>query len=164
MTIDQTYGLRKLFYDPYQAEQMAQNLAAEGVMVEGVPFTVGTLTEMASAVLERFHDRTIDLYADDGLLTDLHGLRLIDRGATYRLDSARTAAGHGDRGTAFCLAVLAAARYPAMPWNGAGFQQCIVLVPGRSSPGRNDNQLWSGRDNPLAMDGFCWISSGGRRR
>jgi hypothetical protein len=112
--LDKCFSFRKLFFDPYQAELLAQELGW-GTRLEAVPFTAASLTEMASVVLESFHARELDLYPDQGLLSDLHGLRLIDKGLSYRLDSTRSSAGHGDKATAFCLALLAVRRYPSRP-------------------------------------------------
>jgi phage terminase large subunit-like protein len=105
------FRLSRLLYDPHQAELLAQDVAKAGILVEGVPFTTASLTEMASCLLERFHSRTIELYDDSGLLADLRALRLIDRGTSYRLDAPRNSAGHGDRATACILGILGAERH-----------------------------------------------------
>jgi hypothetical protein len=112
----QHFCLFRCFFDPHQAELMAQNLLREGVPMEAVPFTVPSLQDMATALLERFTSRQVDLFPDEGLIADLHALRLIDRGTSFRLDAPRNSAGHGDRGTAFVLMLLAAERYPAVPY------------------------------------------------
>jgi hypothetical protein len=112
--LDKRFSFRRLFFDPYQAELLVQELNF-GSRCEAVPFTAASLTEMASVVLEGFHARELDLSPDAGLLSDLHGLRLIDKGLTYRLDSVRSSSGHGDKATAFCLALLAVRRYPSRP-------------------------------------------------
>jgi len=124
------FGLAKCLYDPHQCELMAQNLIKQFVPMEGLPFTANNLTAMATTLLQRFHSKTVDLYEDPGLISDLHGFRLIDKGLSgYKLDSARTSAGHGDKGIAFVLALLAADRYPHAP--GAREDEMpIVLVPG----------------------------------
>jgi len=124
---------KKVLYDPHQCEQMAQNLIKLGVPLEACPFTVSNLTDMATALLERFHSHTVALYRDELLLADLHSLKLIDRGTSYRLDAARNSAGHGDRGTAFLLALLAAERYPSLPWDVAGL--AVGKACGGAPPG-----------------------------
>lgn len=69
---DAQYRYFAFCFDTYQAELMGQRLKSRGVPVEGVNFTVATLQEMATALLERFNSREIELYRDDRLLADLH--------------------------------------------------------------------------------------------
>jgi phage terminase large subunit-like protein len=111
----QIFNFFACFYDPSQAELMAQRLRRAGVPMVGIPFTVATLQEMASCLLETFNSGTIELFAHVQLLADLRALRFIERGNAYRLDAARTSAGHADLATAFVLALLAAKRNPN-PW------------------------------------------------
>jgi hypothetical protein len=108
-----------LYVDPSQAELLGQILADKGVRLELVPFVGKTLNEMASNIVECFTDRTIDLYPCSALLDDLRRLQLKETPAGWRLVPARTASGHGDRGTALALAVLAAKRegiFYSGPW------------------------------------------------
>jgi hypothetical protein len=111
LEIHQTFG-PLLYADPYQCEQMAQQLSAQGVWVETVAFTGASLLEMASGLVEVFSGHTIDLYSDPELLADLRRLRIKEGPSGYRLDAPRTAAGHCDRATALALAVLGARRSP----------------------------------------------------
>lgn len=108
----QRFGFFTLFYDPAQAELMAQRLRRAGVPMVGIPFTVGTLQEMASSLLEVFNSGEIELFQHHQLITDLRQLRFVERGNAFRLDSTRNSDGHQDLATAFTLALLAAKRNP----------------------------------------------------
>jgi CubicO group peptidase (beta-lactamase class C family) len=101
-------NLACLAADPWQAELMLQRLALEGVPVVQVAFVPAALKAMASAVLEAFRERNIDLYPDPDLLTDLRGIKAVEKGYGVRLESPRGPGGHGDVGTAFSLALFAA--------------------------------------------------------
>jgi hypothetical protein len=106
----QRWALQSIFADPWQAEQLCQNLQRLGLPVEPIPQTVQTLTEMATALIEKFTDRSVHLYNEPRLLTELRQLRLLDRPGGFRLDSPRGASGHGDCASAFLLALLSAKR------------------------------------------------------
>jgi hypothetical protein len=88
-----------LALDPYQAEMLIQRLAKAGVPVEATPFVPSSLQGMASAVLETFSNRQIDLWPHEQLLDDLRGLRCEERGYGIRLVSPRGPAGHGGHAT-----------------------------------------------------------------
>jgi hypothetical protein len=114
---DKVLDLHRIFgatfyLDPYQAELLAQQLAKAGVRVELIPFVGKNLNEMASNLIEAFADRNIDLYPHAALLDDLKRLRIKETAAGWKLDPARTQAGHGDRATGLSLALLAAKREP----------------------------------------------------
>jgi hypothetical protein len=109
----------RLYIDPAQAELLGQILAKRGVRLALVPFTGNSLNEMASNLVEAFTDRTIDLYPCQALQDDLRRLQIKETPAGYRLVASRTASGHGDRGTALTLAILAAKReggHYSGPW------------------------------------------------
>src|SRR5262249_11501574 len=55
-----------------------------------------------------FSSRRVGLYRDPALVDDLRRLRIKDSAAGWRLDPPRTAAGHGDRGIAFAMALWTA--------------------------------------------------------
>ena len=83
-------------------------------------FAIGWL---AAALLEGFNSRNIVLFDDDDLIADLKQLRVVERNYGYRLESPRSSRGHGDRATAFALALLAAKRFatPAFAITDADF-------------------------------------------
>lgn len=107
----QRYALDGVCYDPHQAAFMAQRLRRAGVRMIEVPFTGNNLQDMASELLEQFNSRNIDLYPEQTLLQELRTLRIVERAYGFRLEAPRSAEGHGDRATAFALAVLGARRY-----------------------------------------------------
>jgi len=65
------YKLATVAFDPWQAEYLGQRLRTKGVSVEAVQFTPSNLQSMASATLDAFRERLIDLYEHDDLLADL---------------------------------------------------------------------------------------------
>lgn len=97
------YGFT-LFYDPWQAQHMAQRLQARGIACVEVPSSGPNMTKMASAVVETFSEGQIELYDDAELLADLRSLRIVEKSYGYRIDAQRTKAGHADR--AFATALL----------------------------------------------------------
>jgi hypothetical protein len=102
---------RPVFYlDPYQGELLATQMKKRGAMVELIPFTGKVLPELATAVIETFSSRSIDIYRHEGLIADLHSLRLKESAQGWKLDAARTQSGHADRATALALALLASRR------------------------------------------------------
>ncbi len=102
------YGLATVNYDPHQAEMLAERLNRAGVPMERVPFSGANLQAMASAMLDAFTGRTIDLYPHDQLVSDLRALRIEEKSYGVRLTSPRGPNGHGDAATALSLACLAA--------------------------------------------------------
>jgi len=92
-------------FDPWQSELLKQRLRGIVNMRE-VTFTGSNLQAMASFTLESFNSRSIALYPDEELLTDLRRLRVIEKSYGFRLESPRDGTGHGDLGTAFQLAML----------------------------------------------------------
>lgn len=96
--------------DPHQAHLMMQQLRSCGVPCIEVPFTATRLAEMASAMMQVFRDRQLDLYPDPQLLTDLGRLNIQDRGAFgLKLTApADLEHGHADRAIAMSMAMPAA--------------------------------------------------------
>lgn len=108
LTAHKTFGLQRINYDPWQAELLAQRLRSRGVPMAPVAATGDGLRRLARAVLEVFSERSVDLFAEADLVRDLRSCRVIEKSYGVRLDFPRNASGHGDRATAFALAVLAA--------------------------------------------------------
>ena len=107
-------GLSLVACDPWQAALLIQRLQSRGVPMEAVPFSGPNLSAMASATLDAFTQRTLELYDDPALLADLRALRIVERTQGIRLESPRVSAGsgtrHGDAATALSLALHAARR------------------------------------------------------
>jgi phage terminase large subunit-like protein len=135
--IHDRFDLKQLNYDPWQATHMASRLQAGGLgslvrgtnrrvwlpMVEVAPVGAN-LQRQATVVLEAFSDRRLSLYPDSDLRRDLHRMRVVEKAYGFRLESPRDSEGHGDMGSAFALAMLAASEIAAVPdirLNGAEF-------------------------------------------
>lgn len=102
VALHKLYGF-DLFYDPWQAELLAQRLRSRGVRTHEVPFSGPNLMKMASATVETFSEGQIALYNDAALLDDLRSLKVIEKSYGYRVDAERGAAGHADRAIALAL-------------------------------------------------------------
>jgi hypothetical protein len=107
--------LAAVCYDPFQAALMAQRLRRQYVRMEEITFTGANLDGMASAVLETFKAREIDLYDEPDLIADLGKLRIVEKSYGYRLDAPRDESGHADRATGLALAVLGSRRFRYSP-------------------------------------------------
>ena len=92
-------------YDPHQCEYMAQTLRREGVNMLPVPFSGKNCDAMASAVLQFFRSRTITLYPDAELLSDLGRLMITEKSYGFKLEAPRDKTGHADRATALAIAL-----------------------------------------------------------
>jgi hypothetical protein len=104
LDVHQHFRLARLAVDPHQAEYLISRLGKAYVPVDPVPFVPNSLQGMATATLEAFTGRQIDLYHHEQLITDLHSLRLEEKGYGTRLASPRGPSGHGDCATALALA------------------------------------------------------------
>ncbi|MCH8923226.1 MAG: hypothetical protein IIA67_08785, partial [Planctomycetes bacterium] len=113
--LHQRFGLSEVAVDPWQAELLCERVDAKGIPVRQVPFTGGNLQSMATAVLESFNEKMIDLYDHPYLIPDLKRLRIVERANGVRLASPRTSDGHGDCGTALSLAMLSARSHSHIP-------------------------------------------------
>lgn len=119
--LHERFRFKRLNYDPYEMRHMASRLQAGGMgkMVSGndrrtalpmveCPPTGKVLQAIATAVIEAFNDRRVELYPEPELKRDLTRLRVEERPYGFRLTAPRDATGHGDLGTAFSLALLGA--------------------------------------------------------
>jgi hypothetical protein len=119
------FRLERLCFDPWQAQHMASRMTAAGLggLVEVTP--VGhNLQRIATAVIESFNDRRLELFDDADLRRDITKFRVEEKAYGFRLTSPRDSLGHGDLGTAFSLALLGATQIAAGPilWAGTGFE------------------------------------------
>ncbi len=126
--LNNRFHLKALNFDPWQATHMAQRLGAIGlgvaekylhrvnrqtvstsrVPMAEVPQTGQNLQRMATVLIEAFNDRRVELYDEPDLRRDLTRCRIEERAYGFRLVSPRDEHGHGDLGSAFTLAMLAA--------------------------------------------------------
>jgi len=105
LRLHERFGLEGVYFDPAQAEHLAERISAEGINMIRVPFTGATLGAMATSLLDAFTSRIIGLYPHAQLLADLRSLRIEERSYGIRLSSPRGPAGHGDCATALALGV-----------------------------------------------------------
>lgn len=114
ITAHQRFNLAGVALDPHQGEHLIELLERENVPVMRTPQTVASLQDQATALVEAFQQRTIDLFPDDDLLADLKRLQVKDSGLKIRLvspeltrdDGAGT--GHGDLASALSFAIALA--------------------------------------------------------
>jgi phage terminase large subunit-like protein len=103
------FRVKTLGYDPWQARHLAQRLGKVGIPMREVVFGGANLQTMASELIEGFNEAgRIELYEDRDLIRDLKKLRIVDRSYGFKLDAPRDGTGHGDRGTAFSIALMQA--------------------------------------------------------
>jgi len=105
------FNFQAVNYDPWQCELLAARLVRQGVRMVPTPFVASSLAGMASVTLSAVNDSRIDLYDCPELIADLRRLRVVERPNGCRLESPRDASGHGDRATAFSLALLGTRRH-----------------------------------------------------
>lgn len=118
------FELKQCNYDPWNAAHLASRLQAGGLslyshnlgrhhttsrvpMNETTP-TPKNLQAMATVLIEAFNDHRVELFPEPDLHRDLRRLRVEEKSYGFRLTTPRDATGHGDLGTAFTLALLAA--------------------------------------------------------
>jgi L-alanine-DL-glutamate epimerase-like enolase superfamily enzyme len=101
-----------ILFDPHQAILLAQQLAARGLTLFEMPFTGPNCNKMASALLQAFRERRIDLYRDadgDRLIDDLGRLTIVEKSFGYKLEASHDPnTGHADRAFALAIALPAA--------------------------------------------------------
>jgi hypothetical protein len=125
---ERTYELARqfrcpVFYDPWQAELMAEQLRRRGSRMIERPFVGKNLNEMAVKLLEMFRERRVTLYDDPPLIRDLGRLSIVERSFGFKIEAPKDAGGgHCDRGLAFAIAlpgaVDSAIVSSGMPWGG----------------------------------------------
>jgi terminase large subunit-like protein len=107
----QKYNLQSLSLDPFQGEMLAEQLQRENAPVKLTPQTTVSLQDQATATVESFQQRMIDLYDHADLIADLRRLQLRDSGLKVRLISPEIGAndgagtGHGDTASALSFAI-----------------------------------------------------------
>ena len=85
-----------------------QTVPTSHVPMTEVPQTGQNLQRMATTLIEAFNDHRVELFDDTNLRRDLTRFRIEERAYGFRLVSPRDEHGHGDTGSAFTLAMLAA--------------------------------------------------------
>jgi len=109
LSMHQEFGLAVVGYDPWQSEYLAQRLRGTGLRMEQLPFTPGNLQRMATAVIQGFRDRNVELFDDSRLVSDLRNLRAVEKSYGTRLEPGKSQAGegtrHGDAAMAFAISL-----------------------------------------------------------
>lgn len=115
------YRFKGVYYDPSQAQLMAQRLRKRKVNMIEVPFVGQSLTLMAASVMTAFRQRRIDLYNDPQLIRDLGRLSIAPKSFGYKLEAARNSTGHADTAIAMAIALPYAAELSGKPPPNSGF-------------------------------------------
>jgi len=108
--LDDRFHFDAVAVDQWQAAHLCERLRQHGIPMVPVDFTPATLKGMATAVLEGFSERNVEMFNHPQLLADLRALRVEEKYYGIRLVPGQTPAGtrHGDAATALALALLAA--------------------------------------------------------
>lgn len=93
------FALAGVALDPFQGEHLAELLERDGVPVVLVPQTPNSLGEQATAVIESFQERTIELFGQVDVLADLKQAAIKDTGPKVRLVSPDKTVADGEEGT-----------------------------------------------------------------
>ena len=115
------YRFKGVYYDPSQAQLMAQRLRKRGVKMIEVPFVGQNLNLMASTVMTVFKQKRIDIYNDPQLIKDLGRLNIATKSFGFKLEAARNSSGHADTAIAFTIALPYASELAGRPMPGSGF-------------------------------------------
>jgi hypothetical protein len=95
-----------LAYDPHQCHLLAADLRTDGIACVEMPFTGPNLNRMASALIQVFKERRIDLWREPELIADLGRLCIVEKSFGYKLEASHDPnAGHADRGFALAIAL-----------------------------------------------------------
>ena len=152
------FHLSEPAYDPHQAALLVQRIRSQGVRAVEIPFAPANLTAMANVLLSSFRERRVDLYRDEQLVQDLLRLNIVQKSYGYRIESPRGGAGgHGDKATAFTLALMRAAEIvktlpsgEPMVWRGA-FARRSETPDYSGSPRRSGTPIF-GTGTQLAIE------------
>lgn len=156
LDLDAKYRLEFVGFDPWQMEHLAQTLEADSgrrsrnlrrhfylqPWCREIAPTAANLREQATLVIECFNDRRLQFFPCEPLRRDLHKLRVVEKGTSFRMESPRDADGHGDNYSAFANALV-------ITHELAG--QCRVITaptfdgPGHESFSARMSRLWQQR-------------------
>ena len=108
----QRFNLAGISLDPHQGEHLIELLERENVPIIRTPQTLSSLQNQATALIEAFQQRNIDLYNEVDLLADLKRLQIKDSGLKVRLVSPEVnedeGTAHGDLASALSFAIALA--------------------------------------------------------
>lgn len=98
------FPLLTLFYDPWGAGLMVQQLASEGIRCVEKSFSGPNCNAFASSLLQVFREGRIFIPPDDELEADLAHLNIETKSFGYKLSAPRSSDGHCDK--AISLAIV----------------------------------------------------------
>jgi phage terminase large subunit-like protein len=79
------FCLRKVLFDPWQMQAIAQRLAREGIKVEEFPQSPSNLTAMSQNLFELIHEQGIRLYPDPDMRLAMSRTLAIERPRGWRI-------------------------------------------------------------------------------
>lgn len=102
--LSREYNRAELVFDPSQAILLAQGAAGANVGTSEFVFSVSNVNRLARNLYVAIRDRHLRIPNDDGLISELSEVRLVERGpGQYRLD--HKASGHDDQAIAVGMVV-----------------------------------------------------------
>jgi hypothetical protein len=107
LDLDEVFNFGRLIYDASQCLLLAGDLESRGIPVQEASFSAAGQNAMAVALTQVFRERSIDLFNDPELLTDLQRLSTVERpglGGGMKLSCPRDPIlGHADRAVALAM-------------------------------------------------------------
>lgn len=107
LAMHRTFHAEVLWYDPYEAQLMAQLLAREGVRMKEMGFaSPANCTKMAVALMQTVKARKLQCYEDEEgtLRRDFGKFVIVERAkGNYKLEAVSDKHGHADVGTALAI-------------------------------------------------------------
>ena len=100
----------RILADPYQAQQMLQNLRAKHIYANEWVFAPSNISTATTNLIALFRQRRLKMFFDPILDEELRNLVLVETAWGWKLD--HTAQGHNDATTALMIASLAAVESP----------------------------------------------------
>lgn len=110
LDLNRTHHARKIYLDPWQGEQLAQNLEARGIKVDRFSLNGAGWDRICRNTIELFNEGSIGLYPHAQLIEQLRCTSVIEKtNGLLKFEWARSKQhGHGDIAMSFTLALLAA--------------------------------------------------------
>lgn len=126
----QCFRIQRILMDPWQGDYLCDRLLGERVPTTLYPFSEPNLDELARHAINLFTERRIQLFEDALLSTDLRQMSVVERASgKLRQRFPETEHGHGDVGTAFVLALLAAQQCHSIPEEVLHFRPFAISCP-----------------------------------
>ena len=108
------YSVRKIVFDPYQLESIAQRLTAAGFPMEKMPQTSGNLTAIGSCLYDLIKARKIAFYQDDAIRLAMSRCVAIESGRGWKITKEKSSH-HIDIVVATAMAAHACLQDAAQP-------------------------------------------------